>query len=195
MKVRPPITGLILAGGRGLRMGEQDKGLLPFRGQSMVQWVAQRLRPQVHEILISANRNLEAYAALGDRVIADVVPGFAGPLAGLHAAMTVASHAWILAVPCDSPLLPADLAARLIDALQRENAALAVARAADRRHPVFCLCPTALRPSLESYLAGGGRKMGDWLARHACAEADFSDEAECLANVNTLDDLSALEQT
>ena len=109
----PKITGLILAGGRGSRMGSVDKGLQPFKGTPMVAHVLARFQPQVDEILINANRSIDEYSAFGYRVIADAIDGYAGPLAGLHIGMTHASHPLVATVPCDSPFLPLDLIARL----------------------------------------------------------------------------------
>src|SRR5689334_22484550 len=121
-----PITGVILAGGQGRRMGGVDKGLKPLRGRPMVAWVLERFSPQVAEILINANQNIEAYARLGYRVIPDEISGFAGPLAGLHRGLTEAAHELIATAPCDSPFLPVDLIARLHGALERERAEISV---------------------------------------------------------------------
>jgi molybdopterin-guanine dinucleotide biosynthesis protein A len=126
---RQDITGVILAGGEGRRLGGVDKGLQELRGRPMVQWVLERLAPQVDTVLISANRNLQRYAAFGCPVLPDRIPDFAGPLAGLHAALTQAATPLVATVPCDSPFLPADLVARLHAALMADQAELAVARA------------------------------------------------------------------
>ena len=122
IKAERPISGVILAGGQGRRMGKVDKGLQPFRGRTLIDCVIERLRPQVAEILINANRNQERYGAYGYRVIADLVPDYAGPLAGLHSALASASHELVLTVPCDSPFMPDDLAARMDAALRSASA-------------------------------------------------------------------------
>jgi molybdopterin-guanine dinucleotide biosynthesis protein A len=189
------VTGLILAGGRGRRMGGVDKGLEPLRGKPMAQWVLERLAPQVDEVLINANQNTDAYGALGCRVVGDTVGGFAGPLAGLQSGLTHARHELVVTVPCDSPFLPRDLVARLRDALERAHADLAVAKTGAQPHPVFCLCRRTVLPHLTAFLAGGGRKIDAWYATLAVAEAGFDDEADAFANVNTPEELAALEAT
>lgn len=178
------ISGVILAGGLGRRMGGVDKGLQLLAGRPLAAQVAERFAPQVDELFINANRNPEAYAALGYRVLPDLVPDFAGPLAGLHAALAAAKHPLLATAPCDSPFLPTDLVAQLAAALAENGADIAVARAADRLHPVFCLCRRSLLPDLAAYLAGGGRKVQEWQRRHALAVVDFADAA-AFANLNS----------
>jgi molybdopterin-guanine dinucleotide biosynthesis protein A len=188
------ISGVILAGGMGRRMGGADKGLIEFLGRPMIEHVAERLRPQVGEILINANRELAHYASLGYPVIEDEIGGFAGPLAGLHKAMLVAAHPYVLTVPCDSPLLPHNLAERLMNGLMERDADLAVAKTGVQSHPVFCLCRTALLPNLEAFLKDGGRKIDAWYSTLEVAEVQFSDNAKAFANVNTPEELVWLEQ-
>lgn len=185
----PEITGVILAGGLGRRMGGVDKGLQELDGRPMVSWVLQRLQPQVREVLISANQNAEVYRALGCPVVPDRIEGFAGPLAGLHAALSADTCPLVLTVPCDSPFLPADLAARLLAALQDEGADIAVAKTFDQLHPVFCLCRREVLPSLTAYLAAGDRKIERWLASCKVAVVAFDDEAEAFSNINTNEEL------
>jgi molybdopterin-guanine dinucleotide biosynthesis protein A len=188
-----PITGVILAGGQGRRMGSVDKGLKPLRGRPMVAWVVERFAPQVDELLVNANQNIEAYAAFGYRVIPDEIAGFAGPLAGLHRGLSEAAHELVATAPCDSPFLPRDLIARLRGALEREQAELAVARTGDQPHPVFCLCRRQVLPGLTDFLSGGGRKIDAWYARLNVAEVRFDDEAAAFSNVNTEAELVAFE--
>jgi molybdopterin-guanine dinucleotide biosynthesis protein A len=188
------ISGVILAGGMGRRMGGADKGLIEFLGRPMIEHVAERLRPQVGEILINANRELAHYGSLGYPVIEDEIGGFAGPLAGLHKAMLVAAHPYVLTVPCDSPLLPHNLAERLMNGLMERDADLAVAKTGVQSHPVFCLCRTALLPNLEAFLKDGGRKIDAWYSTLEVAEVQFSDNAKAFANVNTPEELVWLEQ-
>ena len=187
------ITGVILAGGQGRRMGSVDKGLKPLRGRPMVAWVIERFGPQVDELLINANQNVETYASLGYRIIPDEIAGFAGPLAGLHRGLSEAAHELVATAPCDSPFLPRDLIVRLRSALDRENAQLAVARTGDQPHPVFCLCRKSVLPGLTEFLAGGGRKIDAWYSKLKVAEVRFDDEAAAFSNVNTEAELQAFE--
>ena len=185
-----PITGLILAGGLGRRMGGADKGLVEFRGRPMVAHVIERLAPQVDEILINANRNTGQYAAFGHRVIADAIEGYAGPLAGLERGLAEARHDLVATAPCDSPFLPADLVLRLRRAMAGAAADLAVARTGDQPHPVFCLCKRSLHAHLRTYLGSGGRKIDAWYATLAVVEVAFDDQAEAFSNINTREELS-----
>jgi molybdopterin-guanine dinucleotide biosynthesis protein A len=187
------ITGVILAGGRGSRMGGMDKGLVELAGRPMVEHVATRLRPQVRDLLVSANRNRERYEALGFRVVADRVEGYQGPLAGMAAALHAAATPWAVTVPCDSPLIGSGLVARLSEALIAENAELAVAHDGSRAHPVFLLLARALLPSLTAFLAAGERKIDRWFARHRVATAVFADSPETFLNVNDPQEHRALE--
>lgn len=186
------ITGLILAGGRGSRMGCVDKGLQMFRGKPMVAHVIERLAPQVQGLLLNANQNLEVYQGFGLPVWPDSVQGFAGPLAGLQAGLAHCATPYLVTAPCDSPFLPADLVRRLGAALSEADADVAVAvtgsGAGRQPHPVFCLLKSALLPHLEAYLAGGGRKVEAWYRSLRVAEVTFADEA-AFRNINTLEEL------
>jgi molybdopterin-guanine dinucleotide biosynthesis protein A len=188
------VSGLVLAGGQGSRMGGVDKGLAPFRGRPMVAHVIARLAPQVDEVLVNANRNIEAYAAFGHRVIADEIPGFAGPLAGFERGLAHARGELVATVPCDSPFLPADLVARLRAELEAAGADLAVARTGAQAHPVFCLMRRGVHASLAQFLASGQRKIDKWYAALAVVEVAFDDEADAFANINTRDELADLEK-
>lgn len=192
---RQPITGIILAGGQGRRMGSVDKGLQALRGKPMVQWVLERYTPQVDEVLINANQNIEQYQTLGYTVVADDIGGYAGPLAGLHRGLTAAKHALVATVPCDSPFLPLDLIARLYAALNEQQAELAVARTGDQPHPVFCLTRKSVLPGLTAFLQGGGRKIDAWYAALKVADVRFDDEAEAFSNINTVDELRTFERS
>ncbi len=186
------ITGLILAGGRGTRMGGADKGLEVFRGEPLASHALCRLRPQVGSLMINANRHLERYAALGAAVVPDVVAGYAGPLAGLHAGLSRCDTDVLACVPCDTPAFPTDLVSRLAAALEGGTgmAAIAVTDGAGgrQRHPVFCLMRQAALPALDDYLHGGGRTFGAWLDAIGCAEALF-DDAAAFTNLNTREEL------
>lgn len=195
------ITGLVLAGGQGSRMGGADKGLLPFRGMALARHALERLRPQVSTLMLSANRNLADYERFGAPVWPDQPPVEAGPLAGLRAGLTQCTTPWLACVPCDTPLFPQDLVARLTAAatLAATRLAVALAPQADgslRRQPVFCLVHVSLLPGLEGFLQDGGRKVGEWIARHEVAQAAFNtpaDDANAFVNANTLQELARLQ--
>jgi molybdenum cofactor guanylyltransferase len=185
------VTGIVLAGGMGRRMGGIDKGLVELDGRPMVAHVLARLSPQVGAVLMNANQNQDRYAAFGYPVVPDAVGGFAGPLAGLHAGMTAALTPLVVTVPCDSPFLPADLVARLAAALARDDAQLAVARTFDQPHPVFALVRRDVLPHLAAYLNSGGRKIDAWYATLRIVEVPFDDCEAAFRNINTVDELAA----
>ena len=187
------ITGLILAGGRGQRLGGVDKGLQPWRGRPLVDHALARLAPQVREVMISANRNAALYATRAARVLPDASDDFPGPLAGILAGLRAAATPWLAVVPCDSPLLPLDLFGRLARGLGDARGAVAQrdhGAAGLRLEPVCCLLSTALADDLARYLAEGGRKVEGWVARHATPVLfDRPEDAAAFANVNTPADL------
>jgi len=187
------ITGVILAGGQGRRMGTVDKGLRELRGKAMAAWVIERFAPQVDEVLINANQNLDVYARFGYRVIPDEIGGFAGPLAGLQRGLSEASHPLVATSPCDTPFLPADLVARLHAALENDAAQLAVARTGDQPHPVFCVCRRDVLPHLTAFLQQGGRKIDAWYATLKVVEVAFDDQPGAFSNINTPEELRAFE--
>ena len=184
------ITGIVLAGGLGRRMGGVDKGLVLLEGKPMVAHVVGRLAPQTGGVIINANQNRERYEALGYPVVADDVGGFAGPLAGLHAGMTRATTPFVVTVPCDSPFLPDELVSRLAAGLVRERAQLAVAHTGEQPHPVFALVDRAVLPHLTAFLRDGGRKIDAWYATLAVAAVAFPDES-AFRNINTPEELAA----
>lgn len=186
------ITGLILAGGMGRRMGGRDKGLQPFRGKPMAAWSIERLAPQVDALLINANQNIETYAAFGYPVLPDRIGGFAGPLAGLHTGLLAAQTPLLVTAPCDSPFLPEDLVARLHGALVEHAADLAVAKTGAQAHPVFSLVRREVLDSLTDFLEAGGRKIDAWYAALNVVEVPFEDEG-AFSNINTLEELNQLE--
>ena len=202
MSFKNTVTGLILAGGRGTRMGRVDKGLQPFRGATLVEHVMQRLAPQVATVAINANRNLPAYAAFGTPVWPDELSGFEGPLAGLQTGLRHCATGLLATVPCDSPLLAGDLVQRLHGALVEHDADLAVAVTIDsdesgqphrQRHPVFSLMKREVLPQLTAYLDSGARRMDGWYKDIRVTEVLF-DDAPAFRNINTLGDLQQLEQ-
>ena len=184
------ITGVLLAGGQGRRMGGVDKGLQLLRGKPMAQHVIERFAPQVDELLINANQNIEKYQSLGYRVIPDAIGGFAGPLAGLHRGLSEAAHPLVVTAPCDSPFLPLDLVVKLRAALEQHNAELAVATTGGQLHPVFSLCRTPVLPGLNAFLDSGGRKIDRWFSQLKVVAVRFEDEA-AFRNINTREDLAA----
>lgn len=187
------ITGLLLAGGMGRRMGGADKGLIALDGVPMASRALERLRPQVGPLLINANRHIEQWRDYGLPVVSDEIGGFSGPLAGVHAGLLASTTPWLLTVPCDSPFFPHDLARRLAAALAVSGARLAVARCDGRLQPVFALLRRELLPALEAYLQGGGRKMETWFDEVGCIAVDFDDMA-AFANINTPEELEQLGQ-
>lgn len=188
------ITGVILAGGRGTRLGGVDKGLVRLNGRPLVEYALAALRPQVGGLVISANRNRDVYASYGFPVITDVVQGFEGPLAGMLSSLRAATTPYILCAPCDAPLIPSHLARRLAGALVRENAAISAVVLHGRLQPVYSLLRTVLASDLENYLQQGERGTGEWLRRHRVVQVDFSNEADAFININTPEELHAAER-
>jgi molybdopterin-guanine dinucleotide biosynthesis protein A len=196
------ITGLILAGGRGARMGGVDKGLQIFCGQPLAKTVLERLRPQVGRLAINANRHPDTYGEWGVPVWSDKPESgeFAGPLAGFLTALARCETPYLCTVPCDTPLFPSDLVERLAHGLQENGADLAMVTAAEgagdlRPQPVFCLMKLELRDDLSRFMAEGGRKIDAWTARQRTVQVPFSrpEDAQAFININTLQDLQMLQ--
>lgn len=191
------ITGMILAGGEGRRMGGRDKGLEPFAGLPLVAHAVKRLEGRVGELLINANRNADAYRFFADRVIADLVMdgadgGFKGPLMGIYSGLRAANTPWLLIVPCDSPALPDNLVARLVAGIGDHD--IGVAFDGERLHPVVALLRTSLADDLALVLAEGERKIDRWYARHSWCKVDMSDCPDAFANLNTEEEKLHLEK-
>lgn len=187
-----PVTGVILAGGASRRMGGQDKGLVMFRDRPLVTWVTEALRPQVDELIIIANRNLDAYRELGFSVFSDLRPDYPGPLAGFEAALTHAQHPWIVTCPTDAPLLPTDFVSRLCSGHQDFPA---VACIDGRLQPVFSQLPKTALPGLSAALDAGTRKVQSWLETLAPVAVSFDDRALQMRDADSLEDLRALDGT
>lgn len=185
------IAGLILAGGKSTRMGGQDKASLSLNGKPMIEWVIERFRPQVDSLLLNSNDSGAKIASLAYPVVADTISGYPGPLAGLHAGMARTQAPLLACVPCDAPLLPRDLVARLHQNLQADQADIAVARTAGGLQPTFLLCRRTLGPRIEEFLGEGGRAFRQWLAQQHCIEVYFPDEA-AFSNVNTPQDMDLI---
>lgn len=187
------ITGVILAGGLARRMNHQDKGLVNYKGRPLVSYAIAVLAPLVSEVVINANRNHEQYQPFGLRVIADQTDSFDGPLAGILTAMINTDAEVLLVVPCDAPLMTTKHLQKLLFTRARLDADVAVAFDGGRLHPVFLAIHTRLQTSLENYLASGQRKVQAWLTQHNTVQVNFSDQPEIFTNINTLTDLSELE--
>ena len=195
---REDITGLILAGGRGSRMGGVDKGLQNFHGVPLALHALLRLGPQVGHVMINANRNLGAYEAFGAPLWPDALPDFAGPLAGFLAGLEQCETPYLVTVPCDSPQFPLDLVQRLAHALEANGAEIAVAATLEdgamRTQPVFCMMKAGVMETLVRFTHEGQRKIDRWTALYRCVEVAF-DDARAFANANTLAELQQLEQS
>ena len=191
------ITGLVLAGGRGSRMGGVDKGLQNFRGMPLAMHALLRLQAQVGETLLNANRNIAAYESMGVPVWPDAVPDYPGPLAGFLAGLERCETPFLVVVPCDSPLFPEDLVARLAEAFADESTEIAVAATREgdalQAQPVFCMMRAGLMESLVRFVHGGERKIDRWTAQHATRLVAF-ENAEAFANANTMDELQQLQR-
>lgn len=202
MLAREDVTGVVLAGGRGTRMGGADKGLQNFNGMALALQAVMRLGPQVAEVMVNANRNLSAYESFGVPVWPDAQADFAGPLSGFLAGLEHCETPWLVTVPCDSPRFPLDLVQRLGEAALDQDAEIAMASAAEedgtlRTQPVFCLLQVGLLESLVRFLQGGGRKIDQWTAQHRVAVVPFDrpeDDPRAFFNANTLDELRRLEK-
>jgi molybdopterin-guanine dinucleotide biosynthesis protein A len=191
------ITGLVLAGGRGSRMGGVDKGLQNHRGMPLAMHALMRLSPQVGHVMINANRNLGAYESFGVPVWPDALPDYPGPLAGFLAGLEQCETGYLVTVPCDTPDFPDDLVARLAAELAARDAEIAMAatRTAEgvQVQPVFCLMKAALMESLVRFTQSGQRKIDRWTAQHRCVEVLF-DDAQAFFNANTPDELQQLQR-
>ena len=191
---RETVTGAVLAGGRGSRMDGRDKGLVELAGRPMVEYVLDALRPQTAALLINANRSLERYRRYGVPVVSDRLAEYPGPLAGMAAALRAAETPWVVTAPCDGPLVPDDLVARLGAAAQAEGTDVAVAHDGERLQPVYALMRRELAPDLEAFVAGGGRRVNQWLSGQRMAVADCSDCPSAFLNVNRPDDTETVLQ-
>ncbi len=187
------ISNIIISGGRATRMNGVDKGLVTLQNKPLIAHVIARLKPQADETLINANREIAAYEAFGFPVLQDENEEFIGPLAGFSMGLQHAKHEYVLTVPCDSPLLPLDLAERLLSGMTEALADIAVASSDENTHPVFCLMKKSVLPSLTDYLVSGERKVSTWQKSQKYVEVDFSDNPDGFINLNTFEDLAALE--
>lgn len=187
------VTGVILAGGQARRMEGQDKGLVLLKNKPMIEYVIDILKPQVGTLLINANRNHEQYEKYGFNIVSDELSGYCGPLAGMASALNKIKTPYMLTAPCDTPFIPNDLAKRLLISLESENADISVAHNGERMQPVFCLMKKELMPSMNDFLSQGERKIDKWFNQHALAIANFSDIPQNFDNLNTLEEIKAVE--
>ena len=192
------VEGLILCGGQAQRMGGQDKGLIQLRKKPLFQHGVDRLGPQVGQLMINANRNMEIYAQSGLPVYPDSYLNFSGPLAGFHVGLQNCSSPYLSVIPCDSPLFPEDLVKRLFETIEKENADVSYVVTENQEgkkfsHPVFCLLRNGLLKQLTDFLDQGERKIDRWFHQLRYAEVLFDDEA--FANINTVDDLTKIESS
>jgi len=190
------ITGLVLAGGRGSRMGGVDKGLQEHRGVPLALHALRRLAPQVGRVMLSANRNLEAYRSMGAPVWADEISDYPGPLAGMLAGLAHCDTPFLATVPCDTPDFPCDLVARLMQGLQDAGSEMAMAFTREEgklcRQPVFSLMNVSVRDSMNAFVRSGEGNVGLWASRQRCAQVVF-EETGAFFNANTLDELQRLQ--
>ncbi len=184
------ITAVVLAGGQGKRVDEQDKGLIEFSGKKLVEHVVESLSEQTNDIVIVANRNIEVYTTLGFPVISDRIKGFQGPLAGIDAGFSITGTSFILCVPCDSPFLPNDLIDRFIEAATINNP-IVIASDGQRLHPVICLVHRSVWPDIEQRLSQGHLRLMEWIESNGYDEADFSSHPEMLQNLNTIEQMNS----
>ncbi len=191
MKTHNNITGLILAGGLARRMGGTDKGLVTLEGRPMISYIIDALRPQVHSLLINANRNISTYEEYGYAVISDDIEDFQGPLAGMASGLRHCQTEYIATVPCDGPFLPDNYIQTLEQAALQADSKISVGFDGKRLQPVYALIHSDLLADLIDYLASGERKIDRWYDKHGYAKADFSSCPEMFTNINTPDDLKS----
>jgi molybdenum cofactor guanylyltransferase len=179
------VSAIVLCGGRGLRAGGVDKGLLPWGQSTLVKTVLERLAPQVDDIVISANRNIDQYGSLGYPVVSDQLIDYQGPLAGIAAAMEKCQHSIIIVAPCDMPKLPGDLVERLLPPLEQQRASVSFAHDGEREQYLLAAIRADSAADLRQYLQEGGRSVRGWYARLANCAVDFSDSRAAFANLNS----------
>ena len=190
MMLKPEnISTVILAGGRGRRMQNQDKGLIEWQGKTLIEHILSYISSQCDEIIINANRNLQRYNELGLILVSDEIDDYQGPLVGILSAMKICQHNYLLCLPCDSPHPPEQLTTRLINCLQSTNALCAIAHDGQRLQPLFSLMSCSIKDQLETFLNEGHRKVHDFFLSLDPVICDFSDQRARFRNFNTPDDL------
>ena len=192
MNNQSKVSGVVLAGGLARRMNKKDKGLVLFNNKAMITYALQAIAPVVDELFINANRNIEQYQQFNYPVISDARDDFAGPLAGVYAALNACGNDVLLVIPCDSPFITAEGLQTLLEQRQHWEADIAVAFDGERIHPVFMAIKSSLKDSLQNYLAQGERKIDRWFEQHKWVQVDFSANPEFFSNINTLKQLAEL---
>jgi molybdenum cofactor guanylyltransferase len=183
------VTAVILAGGMGRRMGGQDKGLVMYKNATLIERVLAGIAQQTENILINANRNLDAYSKFGYPIVEDTLTDFQGPLAGFYAAMAVAKTEYILTLPCDGPFVADNYLSSMLEAINKTDNKMAIASDGERMQPVYALLSVDLRPSLEQFLKEGERKIDRWYNRHQYSLVKFENETHLFTNINTPEDI------
>lgn len=195
MPVTPDdITVVILAGGKGRRMGGKDKGLVTFKSSELIRHVIDAISQQTGKIIINANRNLDQYRSFGYPVVEDTLSGFQGPLSGFLAAMSFVDTRYILTLPCDGPVVTDDYLTSMLQVLNDSGSDLVVASDGHRMQPVYALIPVSLQQDLEQFLQAGERKIDLWYARHRVTQAVFPAALGFFTNINTPEELSSKDQ-
>ncbi len=189
----PKLSAIILSGGRATRMRGLDKGLVQLQNKPLVQHVIERIAPQVDEILINANREIQQYKRFDLPILQDNDPDYIGPLAGFSLGLAHCKYDYLLTTPCDSPLLPKDLANRLMNSLIKKTAEIAVAKSDGNAHPVISLMNKSVLSSLLAYIRSGGRKVSTWQKSLRYIEVEFDDCSEAFINLNTFEELNTLD--
>ncbi|MDC9727766.1 MAG: molybdenum cofactor guanylyltransferase [Methyloprofundus sp.] len=193
MNKQAKVSGVILAGGLARRMQQQDKGLVLFNDKPMIEYAIQAIAPVVDELFVNANRHMSDYEKFSYPVISDENQDFAGPLAGVYAALTACQYKVLLVVPCDSPFMNASSLQCLIEQRAKQDADIAVAFDGERIHPVFMAIKSSLKDSLQAYLASGERKIDRWFEQHHCIKVDLRSSPDIFLNINTLEQLAELD--
>lgn len=188
------VSGLILCGGQGRRMLGKDKGWVEISGQPMIERVMERIKPQVDEILINANRNIKRYRQFNQAIVEDIMTGYQGPLAGILSAMSISGNSFLACVPCDCPFFPMDLVARMLAVQQSSAADIVSVSDGYRTHPVFALIKTDLQSSLEDYLQSGQRKIDRWYGQHNYQLVEYSNAPHFFENINTPEQLELAQR-
>jgi molybdenum cofactor guanylyltransferase len=192
VSMKSNVTGCVLAGGQGTRLGGEDKGLITLNGKLLSQYSIERLSPQVATIIISANRNKLIYEKLGLPIIQDATTKSYGPLGGFHSALKEANTCYVAFVPCDAPFLPINLIAKLMEPFANKAVEITMAKVQDKNQPVFAVMRTSLEKSLATFLDSGGRKIRAWYDTRVCVAVNFEDENEFM-NINSPSDLQKAE--
>ena len=191
-ELKSDITGCILAGGQGIRVGGKDKGLITLNGRYLSQHCIERLSPQVGSLIISANRNIPIYESFGCIVVQDKTDNSNGPLSGFHGALEAATTTFVAFTPCDAPFFPQNLVEKLMEPFSDEKTEITMAIVGTKHQPVFAMVKSSLENSLALFLENGGRKIRSWFDTRTCVTVEFDDKGEFM-NINSPSDLEKAE--